>query len=161
VVTLNGQRAVDLLAPLPDGLLRRMTAITGTAVVAEDLRRIGISDVKVLDPLDVYREELERVGALGVRGSLVDRLRRFVRNPLGPWERRRVRSRRKAILSGTLEYSLAAAARAARSRGEPVLVVCLDGADYAVVRSLQGKPALRLAPGGVRWLADGVSDGRD
>lgn len=155
VVGHDTSRAAMLLGDMPPQLLRRMVLVTAGDKDVEDLPdafgAVVLSGERIV-------HELGRVGLLGPRGSLPDRVQRVARNPGAALRRRlrpaqRARMRTEAVVEGTRAALKATPVRDLLSRG-PTSVVCVDAVDYEAVAPLLASRRIVPMPGGPIWLAD-------
>lgn len=148
----DAERAARQLAPLPDDVLARLDVVTRGGAD-------GLPDAvhQVIDATRHVEQRLRRVGLHGPRGSVASRLRRLLRDPLGPIRRRLAPGgvaelRQRAVCDGML--AAADEAGVVSRGGEPTDLICLDAIDYVAAAPLVTSRRVRPAPGGVLWLAD-------
>ena len=156
VVGLDAARAASTFAQLPAALLGRITLVTLPHARARLPDALGA--VLRIDPDVEYREAVAAAGGAGPRGGAAERIARLAGDPLGPLRRRRVRSRRDEIMRDAPLRTMRRAAHAVAGPGRAAHVIPLEAGDFVVVRALVEEGVLRLAPGGIRWLADGHAD---
>jgi len=148
----DADRAERQLASLPDDLLARLDVVTcGTADrFPPTVRRVVDASVQV-------NRRLRQVGLHGPRGNAMSRVRRLLRDPLGPLRRRLAPGglhelRQRAVCAGMV--AAAEEAGVVSGTDEPTELVCLDAIDYVAGAPLVSAGGVRPAPGGVLWLAD-------
>jgi len=149
-------------APLVVGLVRELAARRLAALPPELVAHLTIATFAEPEPRrpqpghwlehDPEREYRDRLAALG--GPLADsparRLLSAVRAPRREAARRDLIARHADVRSAGIDAFLRSAWAAA---GRPAFVLALDADDVLVVAPLIAAGA-RLAPGGLRWLAD-------
>ena len=163
VVCFDSDRAGRVLADLPPQLLGLIHLVTSIPVDVAVGRLLG--SATLADITDRVRRSVEVRDHHDAWGGRPSRLGRWLRDPLGVLRRRAARQRlpdwirdhgNRAVEAGIMRAS-APRIPSGRQPGTspmPICVVCIDGVDYlAVERSVDAGRA-RLAPGGVRWLAD-------
>ena len=153
VVAYDTRRAAAVLQAAPRDLLGRMTLLTRGDTGLDELPD-GIG--RTITAAAEVAAELRRLGVQGPRGGLRNRLRRLLRNPLGPILRRLARGglaelRWQAARAGMLTALRRSGALDAGAGPE---LVSLDGLDYLIAEPLVVSGAVRPVPGGVLWLAD-------
>ena len=153
---LNSARAGQQLNQLPPELLAELAVVTAgpESALPSGLRMVVSAEREV-------ERQLRAIGLFGPRGRATTRLRRLLRDPLGPVRRR--------LMDGGLyelrQGAVAAAVLAATERSgilEPSTssierapeVICLEAVDYLASAGLVASGRLRPAPGGILWLAD-------
>ena len=162
VVALARGQAIDRVGALPAALRDRLTIITSPRGRYADDRDLPLwGDWLQLDQEGFYRaalEALERDGTASKGG--LGRLRSALGGPTMEGRRRDLAARRDEIrLDGIQRFAVAAIGRIARPPAgpgapeEPIWIVALD-ADDIVLAARWGPNVGRVAPGGVRWLAD-------
>jgi hypothetical protein len=158
ILGLNPRRAAKLVGSLPDPLWARVVLVSGRVADAPPPAGLGRL-VLVEGPAEgaaVSRTPMARIGRL-LRDP-VGVLRRRLRG--GTADERRLDDARRAVSSVLDAWRVAGASGGAPpGASAPVDLVCLDGIDYLAARPLLDDARLRLAPGGVRWLADRWSSG--
>lgn len=148
----DAERAERQLASLPDDLLARLVVVTrGSA------GRFPASVRRVIDASGHVNERLRQAGLHGPRGNVLSRVRRLLRDPLGPLRRRLAHGglralRQRAVCAGML--AAAEEAGVVSGTDEPTELVCLGAIDYVAAGPLVSAGRVRPAPGGVLWLAD-------
>jgi glycogen(starch) synthase len=154
VVCHDTQRAALLLADMPGELLERMTVVTS----GDDTEAFLPAGIGAVVPAGEHvQRELARVGLLGPRGELGDRIGRARMNPPAALARRlrsdgRARHRTAATTAG-VRHALEHAVRGLReANGVPVL--CVDAVDHEAAAKLVKAGRVRPLPGGILWLAD-------
>jgi hypothetical protein len=152
VVAHDTVRALRFLSGMPDDLLVKLTLVTdGVPTRAE----VPAAIHRVVAAQGYIAEELRHRGLFGPRGQLSERLRRLIRNPVGPLQRRLVKGGLAELRWEANSAGLARALQEAlRSDGGAAEVYCLDVLDYAVTQPLVAAGRLTSVPGGLLWLAD-------
>jgi glycosyltransferase involved in cell wall biosynthesis len=154
VLAFNAERAQRALAPLPDDLLARLVVVTGG-----DAAGLPPTVGRAVDASADVERRLREVGLHGARGGIAARLRRLLRDPIGPIRRRLVPGglyelRQRAVRAGILAAIERAGIVSTDGGSQPADLVCLDGIDYLAARPLVAAGRLRPTPGGLLWLAD-------
>lgn len=147
-------RAALLLADMPGALLERMIVVT-----AGDDEEAALPDGigAVAHDREHVDRELARIGLLGPRGELGDRVQRARMNPPAALSRRiradgRARQRIAATVAGVRGALEQAVARSGLPDGAPI--ICIDAVDHEAAERLAAAGRVRRLPGGVLWLAD-------
>lgn len=153
VVCHDTQRAALLLADMPGELLERMTIVTS----GDDAEASLPADIEVVRAGEHVERELARVGLLGPRGELGDRIGRARMNPPAALSRRlrsdgRARHRTAATVAGVRHALEQATRRLRMANGTPV--ICVDAVDHEAAAKLVRAGRVRPLPGGILWLAD-------
>ena len=153
VVGFSTYRTHRLLSALPARALASAHVLCGTSDLVDALPGT-LAGLTIVDLDATYRAALGTKGAGPRPKSLGMRLARAIRDPLGIVRRRWTRARRDRYRLAAAREALEAAMR---DLGDDDLaatdVVAVDGLDYLVI-SLVPAAAARLAPGGLRWVAD-------
>lgn len=152
VVAFDTAKLARLLALLPEEQ-RRVLTIVCSAGHEADLLPGDLRAVVTADTDSVHRGFPDRVVAVGPRGGLVTRIRRFVGDPRTAVLRRWVRRQRDALRRRAVARAVDEAAGTASPR-VPVDIVCLDGLDFLLAGQVVAAGRAEPVPGGLRWLAD-------
>lgn len=156
VVGYDTRATAILLRDAPADLLGRLILVTSgddeEVPLPAGLGSVVRADVEI-------RRELDKIGLLGPRGTIVNRLRRVVRNPFAAilrrvWLGRHNLLRTQAIVAGMRTSLQASDAVRALMAGGPAPVVCVDAVDHEAVAAWIAEGRLRPIPGGIMWLAD-------
>jgi len=154
VLAHDTDRAARMLGGADPGLLARILLVTHGDAASEVLPQ-GIG--RLILTRDRVPAQLRRLGLIGPRGRLLERIARVASDPLG-WVRRRVlkqdrgERRWQATITG-IAHALSNEDLGGPSGAVPD-VVCLDVLDYTVAAALVNAGRVRPAPGGLSWLAD-------
>lgn len=153
VVCYDTPRAALLLADLPAELLERMTLVTS----GDDEASLPAGIDAVVRAAEHVERELARIGLLGPRGQLGDRVDRARMNPTAAISRRlrsdgRARQRSAATVAG-LRRALGQATRPRRA-ATATPAICVDVVDHEAAATLVKSGRIRPLPGGILWLAD-------
>ena len=161
VVGFNRVQAARLLATLPGELLGRLTLVTVDDPGDQPLpARIGTVVTADLDT--GYQAALRAARPTQQPKGLVGRVIRFARDPrasdrIAAVQADRPRYRLETAQRRVIETARAAAGgnpdAAGAGAGLPDLL-CIDGYDVLAAEPAIDSGVARLAPGGVRWLAD-------
>lgn len=143
------------LASMPPLGRSHLTVLTQAARTAAPLEGpAGLSRLEV-DPDAPFSREMARLSGPALTG-LPDGVARAVRllvRPNAGFARRRLRARREELRARELERLVLEAWQQLPADGEAAWIVALDPVDVLASRAALEAGA-RLAPGGLRWLAD-------
>ncbi|MGC8635109.1 MAG: glycosyltransferase [Candidatus Limnocylindrales bacterium] len=164
VVGFNRVQAGRLLAALPGELLARLTLVTGQDPGDQPLPK-GIGAVAVADLDAGYEAALRAARPAQPPPRLLGRIIRYARDPGATDRIAAVHAARPRYRLETAQRWVIEAARAARANGpgaslaegNPAALpdlLCIDGYDVLAAGPALDSGAARLAPGGIRWLAD-------
>ncbi|MGO9207882.1 MAG: glycosyltransferase [Candidatus Limnocylindrales bacterium] len=149
VIGFNRVQAARLLSALPAGLLSTLELVTSKDPGNQPLPR-GIGTVIAGDLDSAYEAALRAARPARPPKGLLGRAMRFATDP-------HASERIAAVHADRPRYRLETAQRqvteASRRREVPDLV-CLDGYDVLAAGPAVDAGAGRLAPGGIRWVAD-------
>jgi hypothetical protein len=149
VIGFNRVQAARLLGALPAGLLSTLELVTSEDPGNQPLPR-GIGTVMAGDLDSAYEAALRAARPARPPKGLLGRAMRFATDP-------RASERIAAVHADRPRYRLETAQRQvteASSRREVPDLVCLDGYDVLAAGPAVDAGAARLAPGGIRWVAD-------
>lgn len=154
VICHDTVRAAASLADMPGELLERMIVVTGGD---DDDGALPEGIDAVVPTRDHVERELARIGLLGPRGQLGDRVHRARMNPPAALSRRlrsdaRARQRTAATVAG-IRRAIDRAIVHLRV-AEDVPVICVDAVDHEAAAPLARSGRIRTLPGGLLWLAD-------
>jgi glycosyltransferase involved in cell wall biosynthesis len=156
VIALDRKSASSRLALLPSALAASLAVVTSVATPQGEAGGLAVGILVEIDPDAEYRRRLADLGGEG-RGSRVRRALRALRHPRGFLARielTRIRPRlRKAVIRRGLAEALSKQTTEIPNAPSQPAVVAVDADDVAAVGDLLAHGA-RLAPGGLRWLAD-------
>ena len=163
VVGFNRVQAARLLAPLPGELLGRLTLVT-TDDPGDRPLPAGIGTVVTADLDAGYQVALRAARPAQQPRGLVGRVIHFARDPgasdrIAAVHADRPRYRLETAQRRVIETARAAAGGDSRpavdlEAGSPPDLLCIDGYDILAAGPAIDSGVARLAPGGVRWLAD-------
>ncbi len=158
VVAFNRVQAARLLAPLPTDLLAALTLVTAEDPGDQPLPA-GLGRVIAIDLDAGYQAAVRDARPSQRPRGLVGRVVRFARDPGASDRIAAVHAARPEYRLATARQQVVEAARAARpsageDRTDPPDILCLDGYDVLAAESAIDAGVARLAPGGIRWLAD-------
>jgi glycosyltransferase involved in cell wall biosynthesis len=159
ILALARGQAIDRVGGLPLALRDRLTVITSPRGRYADDRDLPLwADWLELDQESFYRSalaELDRAAEASRTG--LGRVRSMLGGPNVERMRRELDARRDEVRQqGVAGFVRAAAARVPRLPGagdSPPWIVALDADDLILAAEL-GESVGRVAPGGLRWLAD-------
>lgn len=154
VVAFDPERArlLDKLSPTARAGVVLVTSTSSTAGEHD-----GFHQVVIVDLHDRVRA-LADARLIGRRVTGWRRILRALRHPLATARRRGLLPGLEAAITGRGTSAVRGALSAAHARGEVApIIVCADGVDYLAVRALIESGVARMAPGGLRWLADQLS----
>ncbi len=150
IVAFNRVQAARLLGTLPPALRAQLTVVTaedpGNQPLPEGIGRVVAAD------LDAgYQAALRAARPAQPPKGLLGRAIRFARDPGASDRIAAVHANRPRYRLETARLRVAEEARAAT--GTPDLL-CIDGYDVLAAGPAIDSGVARLAPGGIRWLAD-------
>jgi glycosyltransferase involved in cell wall biosynthesis len=150
IVAFNRVQAARLLGTLPPALRAQLTVVTaedpGNQPLPEGIGRLVAAD------LDAgYQAALRAARPAQPPKGLLSRAIRFARDPGASDRIAAVHANRPRYRLETARLRVAEEARA--TTGIPDLL-CIDGYDVLVAGPAIDSGVARLAPGGIRWLAD-------
>lgn len=146
IVALDRARARERLGALPEELRAQVDVVTSSQPSGVELPA-----VRRLIEVAVATDRQPPEPAAVQRRGLAGRLERLARDPVGTVLRRLGRG---AGSSPSLRPATEAIRRLAGRTGEPLVVLPLDGHDHLAAAPLVEAGTIRLAPGGLRRLAD-------
>jgi hypothetical protein len=154
VIANDTERASQLLDGVPSALLSRIVLVSSGH---DEEISLPPTLCAVVVTWPHVEDELGRIGLLGPRGALGDRVQRAAMNPLAAIVRRlrpdaRARQRTRATIAGIRRALNDPAVRSLLTDG-PVPVVCVDAIDHEAASPMTESGQLQVVPG-VLWLAD-------
>jgi glycosyltransferase involved in cell wall biosynthesis len=164
VIGFNRVQAARLLAPLPRELLARLTLVTSQDPGDQPLPQ-GIGTVAAADLDAGFEAALRAARPAQPPRRLLGRIIRYASDPGASDRIAAIRAARPRYRLETAQRQVIEAARAAPANGPgarppagdaapPPDLLCIDGYDVLAAGPAIDSGAARLAPGGIRWLAD-------